>query len=96
MECFVEQSAIDGFDGAIFDAYFAEGTFDDVDRAEAGHFGGNEGGGELAGMDAPVAMSEVFEKEFIEGVAVEHDEGFFGVFWGPWDEGTADLGSEKA
>jgi hypothetical protein len=77
------QGAVHRLHGAILDADFGQRALDHIHCAEAWHFGGDEGGGELARMNAPVAVGEVFEKELIQRVAVKHDQRFFRVFWGP-------------
>lgn len=48
-------------------------------------------------MNAPVAVSEVFEKEFVEGGAVELDEGGFGIGAGvEFFKASVALGDEES
>lgn len=96
MESLKAEGAFSGVAGFGEPEFFEE-VFEDIDGGKAGHFSADELGGEIAGVDAPVAVGKVAEEEFVEGVAVEFDEGGFGVVaGGEVAEAGLELGDEEA
>ena len=89
------QGAVHGADASVFDAKAGELFLDHVHGTETRHLSGDEGSAQLARMDAPVAVGEVFEEELIQRMTVEHDERFLGVLRHPGAEAALDLCSEK-
>ena len=59
-----------------------EEVLENIDPGEARHLAAHKFGGEVARMDAPVAMSELLEEVFVERGTVEFDERAFGIVSG--------------
>ena len=96
MKGFEAEGAIDGVT-RFGEVEFFEEVFEDVDGGEPWHFAANKFGREVAWVDAPVAVGEVFEEEFVEGRAVEFDEGGFsiGALWARGEAGF-EFGQKEA